>query len=654
MNTSSAKPAPLTHPAWMSLLLMTGTAALFLPVAWHEFVNYDTPLYITDNPMVRDGLSWRGVVWAFTEYHSSHWHPLTLVSHMLDCSLFGLNAGAHHLTSVLFHAANSALVFLLLRRLTNEHWPSVIVAALFAAHPLHVESVAWIAERQDVLSGFFGLLALIAYTRHGQGDGRKWLAAATALLALGLMSKAMLVTWPCVMLLLDFWPLNRVFPGGLQSEAARKIQWRPLMRRLVGLVMEKLPLFALSAAACWLAVRAEGSGEALSSLDALPLAPRIANAMVAYGAYLKMMVWPVGLAIHYQHPGAWPVWLVALSSITLLGITATALRFWRRAPFAITGWLWYVGTLAPVIGLVQIGPQAYADRYFYITCIGLFIAIVWTANSIAMRWPGRKLRKPLIIAAALGVAACCVATTLQLRHWRNSETLFLHALRVSRDNDVAHNNLGVYFRERGDLQKAFEHYSAASSRTRDYKAHFNLANLLCDLGRDEEAVPLYEKAIAANPSYDRAQNNLGRALERLGNADDAISHFQSAIRLNPDHPGAHLNLANLRLRQNRLEEAAAAFANVIRLDPQNARAHAMLGAAQAAMGNSPAAIASFRESLKIAPRQADVRAELGSALAAAGRIKEARTELEAALRMAESRADWQAAIRRALGNLPRE
>ncbi|MGD0253772.1 MAG: tetratricopeptide repeat protein, partial [Verrucomicrobiota bacterium] len=462
----------MSRPRLIGLLLALVTLLVYLPVCRYNFVNYDDGDYVTENQVVQNGLTWAGVEWAFTTWHAGNWHPLTWLSHMLDCELFGLNPGAHHLVNVLFHAANVVLLFALLLRMTNSLWPGAFVAALFAWHPLHVESVAWISERKDVLSTFFALLTLLAYVRHAKSVAcDEWQMTGTAettgtpnlsrfarhpslfywlaliFFTLGLMSKPMLVTLPFVMLLLDLWPLKRV--------TSDKWQVAGVLR----LALEKWPFFLLTAISCVVTFFAQRGGDAVVSLAKVSLRYRLENAPVAAVRYLLKMIRPADLAVIYPMPDKIPALAVAAAVTALILISAVAWLVRRRSPYLLVGWLWFLGTLVPVIGLVQVGGAALADRYTYLPSIGLFIAAAFGLRDLADRF--RFLKIPVAVAASLMLAGCLMLTENQLRCWRDSQTLFAHAVAVTKDNDIAHINLGVALEQQGKLDEALAEYREA-------------------------------------------------------------------------------------------------------------------------------------------------------------------------------------------------
>ena len=498
--------------------LLLFTAVVYWPVVHCRFLNFDDWIYVTANPYVQHGLTANGIAWAFRTTTSYNWHPITWLSHMLDCQLFGLTPGAHHLVNVVFHAANTLLLFHLLRRMTREVWPSAIVAALFALHPLHVESVAWIAERKDVLCTFFGLLTLCAYERYAeqfkvQGSRFKvYYGLALLFFALGLMSKPMLVTWPFVLLLLDFWPLERLpfsKPKDANTEATASepstFNFQP--STFLRLVLEKLPFLVLSIASSVVTVYAQRTGGSVMDLNRVDFWARLDNALVSYARYLAKAVWPQHLAAYYPIHVDWPYWQVLGSAALLAAITAPVLRQWRR-PYLAFGWLWFLGTLVPVIGLVQVGGQAMADRYMYIPSIGLFVMIVWGAKELAARLGISRMGMGGVAAAAL--AGCVTVTTVQLRYWRNSETLFRHAL------DVTSNNM---------------------------MAEFLLGDALIKERKAAEGLEHLERVVQLFPGYAPAQSKIGDVLAMHGKLREAIEHYHAVLLYRPDTPIVMNNLA---------------------------------------------------------------------------------------------------------------
>ncbi|HEY7416059.1 MAG TPA: tetratricopeptide repeat protein, partial [Ktedonobacteraceae bacterium] len=496
----------------------------------YDFVNYDDPSYVYQNTRITSGLSLSNVVWAFTHVHSENWHPLTTLTHMLDCQLYGLKAGWHHFSNVFLHTIAVVLLFLALERMTGAFWRSAFVAAVFAVHPLHVESVAWIAERKDVLSGVFFMLTLLAYFHYARApSGGRYLTLAVVV-ALGLMSKPMLVTLPFVLLLLDYWPLAR-----LQARQAGFI------RRLSQLILEKIPLIALSAASGIVTFLAQRG--AIGWTEQLSVSARISNAIATYVVYIFQMLWPAKLAVFYPHPeNRLPMWTITLSLVLLVGITIAASLLRKKAPYLIVGWLWYLGMLVPVIGLVQVGWQGHADRYTYLPQIGLYIAVTWAVADLTASW--RFQRAVLAAASVLIVATLSWCAWLQTSYWRDSETLFTHALAVTRNNDVALNNLGIIFLDRGQLDDAVSKLRAAIDlRPENGPAHDNLAKALLREGRVSEAMVHYRKFLEIEPGNIEARNTLGTALIQQGRVREAITQWQEALALQPDNGNAVSNLA---------------------------------------------------------------------------------------------------------------
>ena len=548
------------------LLLAAAIVAVYWQVGGFGFTNLDDDEYVTDNAAVRAGLAWHGALWALTARYASNWHPLTWISHMLDCQLFGLSPTGHHLVNLLFHIANTIFLFLLLARMTGCLWRSAFVAALFGLHPLHVESVAWVAERKDVLSTFFWMLTLGAYLHYTQSPKPARYLLVLLAFALGLMAKPMLVTLPLVLLLLDLWPLGRLArEKGGQGDHARS--WRKL-------VWEKIPLFVLAAASSAVTfVVQQGSG-AVGSLELYPLGVRAANAIVAYVSYIAKMFWPAHLAVFYSHPGAsLPIWQVAGSGLLLVCITVLAIRA-RGRPYLAVGWLWYVVTLVPVIGLVQVGHQAMADRYTYVPLVGVFIIIAWgVPELLALRTTEVHRRRLLAAPAGIVIAALAVCTYSQVGYWHDDVALFGHALKVTSNNALAHNNLGVALAAQGAAEKAVEHYSEALRIEPDYpEAHNNLGAALAKRGRTDQAIAHFTAALRVRPSFAEAHNNLGAALAMQGRIDQAIVHFSAALKANPESADAHCNLGKCYVALGKTREAITQYQEALRLKPGHAEA----------------------------------------------------------------------------------
>ena len=591
------------RPAVMAALLVVLTLVVFGQVCGHDFTLYDDGLYVTNNRVVRAGLTAGGLAWALTTTHASNWHPLTWASHMLDVSLYGMNPAGHHLTNLLFHAANAALLFLLLLRMTGAPWRSAFAAALFAIHPLHVESVAWVAERKDVLSTFLWLATVWAYLRYTERPRTAAYLFVLVLFALGLMAKPMLVTLPVALLLLDYWPLKRFEePGG----AGR-------------LFREKIPLFALSVASSLATLLAQVKGASAVSLERIPATARVANAFVAAASYIVKTVWPSSLAVYYPHPGAGQdAWKIAAAALLVIGLTVLAVRRARTSPYLATGWFWYLATLVPVIGLVQVGSQAMADRYTYVPLIGLFIAVSWGVPELVSRW---RFRVPfLAISAGAVLCALAAATTLQARHWRSDIALFSHAIEVTSGNWLAEMNLGSALDRLGRGDDAIAHYREAIRIRPDYaEAHYNLGVDMARKGRLDEAIAEYRRTLEIWPDYPYAHNNLGLALERLGKTDEAIVHYRAAVASLPTFALACNNLGSALGAQGRFDEAMAQFREAVRIAPGFVKAHYNMGILMARQGKDVEAAGHFRDALRLAPDDPNIRAQLAAALSRAGK-----------------------------------
>ena len=523
-------------PRYLVIVLL---AVLILSVYWqvgsHTFVLYDDPQYVYKNSTVLQGLTRESISWAFTTFHAANWHPLTWLSHMADVELFGTSAGSHLRMNVLYHLLNTELLFLVLWQMTGGLWQSAFVAVLFGVHPLHVESVAWIAERKDVLSTLFWIVTMGAYLRYVRRPNFQRYSPVVIFFALGLMCKPMLVTLPFVLLLLDWWPLKRY--RGQDSSISFPLTTNRL-------ILEKLPLLAMSTISCVLTYLAQSAGEAVSSLKIIPFGLRASNAIVSYLAYLEKAIWPSGLAVLYPHPAitntAVPIWKIAGALLILCAISYFVLRVGRRHPFIPVGWLWYLGTLFPVIGFVQVGSQAMADRYTYVPLIGIFIAMAWGIPNLVEEWRFRRLALGVLVVAVIAFSA--VAWN-QVGYWRNSITLFSRALAVTENNLYASNNLGGYYIEIGEPQKAIFHYQEAVRIDPDYADAWNNLGVAYDtLGQSLQAISYYQKALQIEPRLSSAWNNLGAAYYTLRQPQRAIICYQEALRIEPDFADAWNNL----------------------------------------------------------------------------------------------------------------
>jgi tetratricopeptide (TPR) repeat protein len=619
--------------ALISLLLIVIALAAYWPIRHAEFTNFDDDVYVTDNPQVLHGLTREGFRWAFTTFHACNWHPVTWLSHMADCSLFGENATELHLVSVGFHLANTLLLLLLLQRMTGALWRSAFVAALFALHPLHVESVAWIAERKDVLSTFFFFLTLLAYERYvkeletrnpkpetnpkSQTRNVESLASdaslhstfrvsrithhasffyllALVLFALGLMSKPMLVTLPFVLLLLDYWPLQRL----RRATAGSTLKTRDArLKAVLPLLREKLPFFVLSASSSAVTFWAQNTGGAVVPMKEVPFPTRLASAAVAYVAYLGKAFWPTKLGVPYPFVSDLPEMKVALAVIFLLAATVMAFAAARRAPYVLVGWAWFVGTLVPVIGLVQVGSQAMADRYSYVPLIGVFVMVSWCAVELTRQWRWQGLA--LALPAAMILAGCFVCTRLQVACWRNNLTLFSHTLRVTENNPVAEQCFG---------------FALALS------------------GKEQEAIQHFDAALRLWPDYQPALLDRGVALIVEGRMDEAVADFQEAIRRQPNSEKAYYQLAGAMARQKKLAEAQASYLLALRCQPNFAEAHSKLGNVLLLLGDKTNAMSHLYEAVRINPDYAEGQYALGNELAQQQKFAESVIHLRAAIK----------------------
>ena len=601
------------------------TLAVFWPALSCGFVNFDDPDCVSANPHVQGGFTWEAVKWAClnTEQHA-YWAPILWLSHLLACQLFGLNPWGHHLLNVLLHAANTALVFLVFRRLTGATRRSLLLAALFALHPLRVESVVWVTERKDVLSGLFWLLTLWAYVKyveeiHGKNSKSKaWFGLALVWFALGLMSKAMLVTLPGVLLLLDFWPLQRM--SGDPRQAASKLR----------LILEKIPFFCLAAAASTVTFVVQKHGVGLAAAESLPFGARGGNALISYWRYLAEMFWPADLAVLYPHPGYWPLATVSLAGGLLAGLSILFFLKRRYQPYLLVGWFWFVGTLIPVIGLVQVGEQAMADRFTYLPSLGVLIIVVWGAEELTRHW--RHQVMILTVAGLTTTGLCVLATRQQIGYWQDSETLFRHALAVTKNNYVAHNNLGDALASKGLLIEADEHFrEAIRLKPDDADAYYNLGTILERQGNNDEAIRPLQTAIRLNPNHAEAYYNLGNAFFAQNQLDEASQQFQAALRLKPDYVKASYNLGIAFGRQGQMDLAIRQFQTTVRLQPDYTEAHYNLGVALQANGRLSEAGSAYQEALRENPDYAEAHQNWGIILLNQGQIDEAIRQFQLAL-----------------------
>lgn len=657
----------------LAILLTVLTVASFHHVTTCQFLNYDDNLYVTENQHIQTGISWQTIKWAFTTDRAANWHPLTWVSHMIDWQLFQGDAGKHHLVNLILHILNTLLLFVLLTRMTRLPWRSAFVAGLFAVHPLHVESVAWIAERKDVLSTLFWMLTTYAYVRYTERGRVIWYLLTLVFYAFGLMSKPMLVTLPFVLLLLDHWPLRRLDAGKVS------------IRRLL---MEKAPLLILSAASCVVTYLVQRRGQSVVPFTQYPLYLRLENALVSYVRYIWKMLHPHDLALLYPHPGrSLPLWQAVLSGILLIAITLLAVRMRHRRYFVV-GWLWYIGTLVPTIGIIQVGMQSHADRYTYVPLIGLFIIIAWGLPDLMERARRRQtqqsppptkhaphddhlhpkpVRYVLGAMAVLTLLALALATNAQVGRWSDNVTLYKHVLSVTDGNYVIHNNLGVALYDAGLVGEAHHHFELACKTCPRYAdPHINLGRIASDEGDLVTAEKEYRTAIMLKPCLATAHNNLGVILIKQGRIDEAIKSYRQALRLDPDMPAARSNLKSAMQAKHRMEQwlaegrhsreqvyevaaryelgrtaveqgdlyaAAAHFEAALRLKPDFAEAHTNLGVVLARLGNMEQAISHLSEAVRLKPDYVEGHNNLAVALERQGRLREAIYHYSEAIRL---------------------
>jgi tetratricopeptide (TPR) repeat protein len=637
----------MTRTLVISAVLIIATVAAYGEVVRFDFVAYDDPEYVTENKNVANGLTAAGVAWVLTSEHVGNWHPVTGLSHMLDCQLFGLDPAAHHLMNLALHVTNALVLFAVLRFMTGAPYPSALVAALFAVHPLHVESVAWISQRKDVLSTLFALLSMGAYATYAKRGGSRRYLAATVLFALALMAKPMVVTLPFVFLLLDYWPLGRIRLERARGSADRETRPASDPRQTPGtLILEKMPLMLLSAGAGILTLLAQRSAGALRSADTLPVGPRLINAVVAYVQYLAKAFWPSDLGVLYPHPylpggTPWSARVVVGAGVMLVVITGIVVSLGRR--YAVMGWLWYLGMLVPVLGVVQVGSHAMADRYTYLPLVGLFIMIAWGGADCAEQWP--RLRPALVLVAAALVLAGIVATRAQARHWRTSDALFTRALTVAPRNPPMLVSTGNLRRTQDRMPEAIDLYRTAAHIHPGYvAAHNNLCAALPSVGELEAALDHCRRALELDPRYADAHNNMGTVLRSLGRFDAAIDRFRHALRIEPENVLALNNLAGAFQLQGRLDEAIDHYRRALEIDPRYAQAHANLGIALQLQGNLPGAIHHYEQALEIHPTYTKAHVNLGAALQSQGRLDEAISHYREALRLSPGHSEARAAL----------
>lgn len=593
----------------VSVGLLALVVVAYAGVRHFDFVDFDDYVYVRDNPHVRDGLTWPGLVWAFSATYAANWHPLTWLSHMADVALFGMSPGGHHVTSLLLHAVNTLLVWVAFRRLTGRPWRSALVAAIFAVHPLHVESVAWIAERKDLLSTMFAMLVLWSYAGYVRMGGRVRYAGAVLFSALSLMAKPMFVTIPFLMLLLDVWPLQRM-PGWSHGDRPA-VSWSRLL-------VEKVPFAVLALGSSAITIVAQHGAGAVVSLGAIPLGARVCNAFVTYVIYLRQTIWPARLAAFYPYPLTLPAGEAIGAVVFCAAVTVALALSARTRPYLLVGWLWFVGTLVPVIGLVQVGAQAHADRYMYAPLLGILVAAVWGASELAARWA-----VPRRVAVALSVAvvtACAAATDVQSAYWQDGIALWQHAVSVTPPNSHARSNLGVSLAAAGRQTDAIAEYREAIAIDPGLpQAHYNLGLALVATHDTGGAIAEFREAVRLRPDYASAHDSLGNALMDAHQVDAAVAEYREALRIRPDDAKVHNNLGTAFAEAGRPADAAREFIAAVGLEPQRAEWQYAAGIACALQGDEARAIEYLREAVRLDPRHERARRALADLTGAGGR-----------------------------------
>ncbi|NQT70115.1 MAG: tetratricopeptide repeat protein [Desulfobacteraceae bacterium] len=622
-NTDKHRIVNIRYDFLVCLFLVIAILAVYWQMNYHEFTNFDDSLYILQNQHVKKGLTSESISWAFGFVDIAYWHPLTWLSHMLDCQIYGLIPGMHHRTSLIFHIVNSILLFFVLQKMTGALWKSAFVAALFALHPINVESVAWVVQRKNTLSTFFWMLTMLAYVYYTRHPNLYRYFLTLLLLMLGLMAKPMLVTLPFVLLLLDYWPLGR-----LRQQST------------FNLILEKIPFFALSAVSAYISSISVQRYGIVVSMELVPMKLRLANALVSYVKYIEKMIWPKNLAVFYPFPDTLPIWQVFGAGLLLVSISFLVLLNFRKKPYLCIGWLWFLGTLIPVIGLKQAGLwPAVADRWAYVPLIGLFIIVVWGISDISSRWRKQNILLPLL--SSIIFVSLMICTYFQIHHWKNSITLFTHALNVTSNNYIAHGNVGQALDMQGQFDEAIQHYYKALEINPNYvDAHNNLGVALARKGDVKNAINHYYRALQINPAKAKAHNNLGVALSRQGNDKAAIYHYNEALRINSDYAGAYYNLGKIFANQGKTENAILHFHKALQKDPDMTQALYNLSWIGATSEDDK-----FRngiEAIKLAEKLCKLQNysqplsldALAAAYAEAGRFKEAVLTAQKALKLA--------------------
>ena len=629
--------APMTrqqNTIFIILILVLLTLAVYGQVNHFEFIHYDDNMYVTHNYQIQRGFTFRNMIEVLTDKKTTNWHPLTMMSHMLDWELFGENAGGHHWTNLIFHICNTILLFLLLNRMTGAVWRSGLVAALFAVHPINVESVAWVAERKNVLSTFFWFLTMLFYVWYVRKPGWKRYLPVFVCFALGLMSKPMLVTLPFVLLLMDYWPLNRT---SLNIQNDRPVELLPLFTaekvRLGSLIWEKIPLFVLTAVSVVLTIYAAKSNSTIVHLNMLPFSDRLENAILSYALYLKKLIWPADLAVFYPLLDI-PLHQTLTAGILLIVITVVSCKYYKKHPYLTVGWLWYLGTLIPVIGIIQVGSQSMADRYAYVPFIGLFVGVVWLIADVVR---GRFLQKIAVVFLVVLLLCLSYAAHRQVGYWQNTFMLFQRALQVTTKNFIAHVTIGNEFIRQNRLDEAIAQFHTSINinpkNPANYFAWGSLGIALQKKDKSKEAMDAFQQALNVNPYCEEAYYWQGLILFQTGKIEEAITKYQKAIILNCDNPSYHISLGNAYLIQSRTENAIEEFREVLRIQPDNVLAHNNLGMILLRQGKSDEALQLFQQAVKIQPLLANAHYHLSLILKHKGMKEQASFHYHEAVRL---------------------
>lgn len=545
------------------LFLAASSLLIYYQSTQHDFVTYDDELYVIKNPHIKAGLTSESTIWAFTTGYAANWHPLTWLSHMLDFQLYSLNPMGHHWTNLQIHIVNTVLLFLFLKWVTGTIWRSAFVSVLFAVHPLHVESVAWVSERKDVLCALFWILSMWAYVGYVRQPKKTRYLLLLMLFTLGLMSKPMIVTLPFVLLLFDFWPLSRFQVMVYKHQVST-------FKVFVRLVWEKFPLFVLAAISCFITFFVQQHGGAVASIESFPLKARVANAIVAYTSYIVKLIWPLNLVVLYPLR-EWNPGQVLISGVLLMFLSALAVRTWRRCPYLSMGWFWYLGTLVPVIGLVQVGAQSMADRYTYIPSIGLFMIVSWGVTDISAKW--RWHRSIVILFSGVALVSLTICAWFQVGYWKNGITLFKHTVEVTHNNSMAYCGLGRALDRHEKYDDAIKNYVKALELNPNYaEAHYEIGVTLEKQGNSIEALRHYFEALQIKPNYAKVHNNIGVILSGQGKIEDAIYHYKKALQIDPNYPVAYYNLGVIFSNHGKIKDAILQYRNVLRLSPNMTQA----------------------------------------------------------------------------------